>query len=77
MATELEIKQEKKIAELEAELEKIRQTLSMCANCHKIRDEKDAYHPIADYLLNQFGIKTSHGICPDCAKKLYPDFYKG
>ena len=64
--TKLEIKQEKKIAELEEELAQIRQTLAMCANCHKIRDEKDVYHPVADYLYVQLGIETSHGICPKC-----------
>jgi len=74
--TELEIKQEKRIIELEEELAQIRQTLAMCANCHKIRDEKDVYHPIANYLLAQRGIETNHGICPECAKKLYPEFYK-
>jgi len=54
----------------------LEETISMCANCHAIRDEKDEWHNIANFLLDRFGIKSSHGICPDCARKLYPEFYK-
>ncbi|NWH05755.1 response regulator [Desulfobacter latus] len=44
--------------------------IAICANCKKIRDEDNMWHSIEkafDHLL------FSHGICPDCCKKLYPD----
>jgi len=66
---------EKVIIEQENELEKIKQTLIICANCHNIRDKQNDWHPVADFINSRFKINFSHGICPKCAKKLYPDFY--
>jgi len=76
MATELEIKLKKRVSELEAELEIIRQTLIICANCHDIRDKQEKWHPIADFLYEQFGIRFSHRICPKCKKELYSDLFE-
>jgi hypothetical protein len=48
--------------------------LSACANCRQIRDETDdTWHPLETYLHRK-GIPTrvSHGICPDCMERLYP-----
>ena len=53
------------------------ETISMCANCHDIHDKQDNWYNISNFLLDRFGIKSSHGICPKCAKELYPEFYKG
>lgn len=61
------------IRQKKEEIARIRQTLPMCANCHRIRDD-NKWHPVADFLTGQFGIKFSHGICPECMKKLYPEF---
>jgi PAS domain S-box-containing protein len=44
--------------------------IAICANCKKIRGEDDLWESIEkafDHLI------FSHGICPDCCKKLYPD----
>ncbi len=62
---------EKKIVDLEAELAQIKQILSICASCHKIREEKEWY-PVADFLTKKFGIIFSHSICPECVKKTLP-----
>lgn len=64
----------KRIAELEAELNKIRETLPICSNCKKIRDEQDEWHQVESFLRKKFGMNFTHGICPECEKKLYPDF---
>lgn len=50
--------------------------LSMCAGCHKIKDEDERWHLPADYLSTHTKLKFSHGMCPDCMKKWYPDYYK-
>ncbi len=30
-------------------------------------------HQIEAYIEDHFGAEFSHGICPDCANKLYPE----
>ena len=51
--------------------------LPICANCKKIRDDKGYWNQIEAYIGDHSEAEFSHGICPDCAKKLYPEFYKG
>jgi len=51
--------------------------LPICANCKKIREDDDSWTPIEEYIRDHSETEFSHGICPECAKKLYPEFYKG
>jgi hypothetical protein len=48
--------------------------LPICANCKKIRDDKGYWNQIESYIRDNSEADFSHGICPDCAKKLYQDF---
>ncbi len=48
--------------------------LPICASCKKIRDDQGYWNQIEAYISNHSEAKFSHGICPDCAKKLYPEF---
>jgi len=50
--------------------------LSICASCKKIRDEKGFWKQIECYIRDHSAAEFSHGICPDCAEKLYPELYK-
>ncbi len=47
--------------------------LPICSNCKKIRDDKGYWSRIEAYIQKHSDATFSHGICPDCAKKLYPD----
>lgn len=47
--------------------------LPMCASCKKIRDDNGYWKQIEAYLYEHSDARFSHGICPDCAKNLYPD----
>lgn len=71
-----EKEREELIVELQAALEKVK-TLSgllpICASCKKIRDDKGYWNQIETYIQNHSEAEFSHGICPDCAKTLYPD----
>lgn len=46
--------------------------LPICANCKKIRDDKGYWNQIESYIETHTDSEFSHGICPDCAKALYP-----
>ena len=43
-----------------------------CSHCKSIRDESGSWRKLEDYLLDDVGVETSHGICPDCLQVHYP-----
>ncbi len=49
--------------------------LSVCASCKKIRDGKDHWTPIEDYIQQRSDADFSHTICPDCGIRLYGDLF--
>jgi PAS domain S-box-containing protein len=68
---------DKLITELQTALADVK-TLSglvpICANCKKIRDDKGFWMQVESYIQRHSQAHFSHGICPDCMKKLYPEF---
>ena len=73
-----EIERKKLISELQEALEKIETLqgiLPICASCKKIRDDNGHWNQIEVYIRDHSEAEFSHGICPECAKKLYPDFF--
>lgn len=51
--------------------------LSICASCKKIRDHNGAWVHIELYIRNHSNADFSHGVCPECALKLYPEVFAG
>ncbi|MCP4750651.1 MAG: hypothetical protein GY866_07155 [Proteobacteria bacterium] len=74
--TELKRAEEEKtqlISQLQEALEKIKTLkglVPICANCKKIRDDKGYWNVLENYIESHSEASFSHGICPDCAKKL-------
>jgi|TARA_B100000315_G_scaffold199663_1_gene191583 signal transduction protein with GAF and PtsI domain len=49
--------------------------IPICSQCKNIRDDEGYWKQIESYIKDHSEAEFSHGICPECAKKLYPDFY--
>jgi hypothetical protein len=49
--------------------------LPICASCKKVKDDQGKWHFIESYISAHTDAKFTHGLCPDCATKLYPDFF--
>ena len=67
---------EKLIADLQdaiAKVNTLKGLLPICANCKKIRDDKDRWEQIESYIREHSEAEFTHSICPECVKKLYPD----
>jgi hypothetical protein len=67
-----------KNSDLERALGEIKQLsglLPICASCKKIRDDKGYWKQIEAYISENSEAKFSHGICPECATKLYPELF--
>jgi hypothetical protein len=66
------------IAQLQESLARVR-TLSgmlpICASCKKIRDDKGYWNQIETYIRDRSEAEFTHGICPECAARLYPQDY--
>jgi hypothetical protein len=54
------------------EVKILRGFLPICSNCKKIRDDKGYWNQIEAYIQQHSEAQFSHGICPECAAKLYP-----
>lgn len=48
--------------------------LPICSSCKKIRDEAGNWTAMEVYVRDRTQAQFSHGICTDCAKRLYPDY---
>ena len=48
--------------------------LPLCTYCKKIRDDAGNWNPVDAYIKKHSEAEISHGICPECARKHYPDF---
>jgi hypothetical protein len=62
--------------ELDAALKDVKRLsglLPICAACKKIRDDKGYWQKIEMYIQEHSDASFTHGICPDCEKRLYPD----
>ena len=66
-----------KVGCLQSSLAKVK-TLSgllpICAACKKIRDDEGYWNQIEAYIHKHSEATFSHGICPECAKRLYPEY---
>jgi PleD family two-component response regulator len=65
---------EKKNAQLQealANIKTLKGLLPICANCKKIRDDQGYWNQIEEYIERHSDALFSHGICPECADKLY------
>lgn len=49
--------------------------LPICASCKKIRDDKGYWIQIESYIRDHSEAEFSHGICPECIEKLYPELH--
>ena len=55
------------------EIKTLRGILPVCAYCKKVRDDEGYWEQVDVYLAHHAGAEISHGICPDCMRKHYPD----
>jgi PAS domain S-box-containing protein len=75
---EVALKQERdKLQDALAKVKTLSGLLPICSNCKKIRDDKGYWNQIEAYIRDHSEADFSHSICPECVKKLYPEFYKG
>jgi hypothetical protein len=67
---------EKLILELQeavANIKALRGLLPICAYCKKIRDDQGYWNQVELYIRRHAEVQFTHGVCPDCARRIVPD----
>lgn len=75
----IEEEREKLILELRNALTQVKilhGLLPICASCKKIRNDKGYWEQMEVYIRDNSEADFTHSICPECAEKMYPEFYK-
>jgi hypothetical protein len=57
-----------------AEVKTLSGLLPICAKCKRIRDDGGYWNQIESYVQQHSDVMFTHGICPECYRKLYPEF---
>lgn len=66
----------RKLEEAMANIRQLSGMLPICASCKKIRNDRGYWEILETYFKEHSDVVFSHGLCPDCAKALYPEIYK-
>src|SRR5829696_1085529 len=56
-----------------ANIKTLRGLIPICAACKKIRDDTGYWNQLEGFLHTHTEAEFSHGICPECVRRLYPD----
>lgn len=58
-----------------AEIKTLQGILPICSFCKKIRDDKEVWTQLENYISEHTDAQFSHSFCPDCARKMYPKYF--
>lgn len=59
-----------------AQVKRLSGLLPICASCKKVRDDKGYWHQVEIYIRERTDAEFSHGVCPDCAERMYGDLWR-
>ncbi len=72
-----EAEREKLLAELSQAMKEVKALsglLPICAGCKKIRNDNGYWQQVEIYIQEHSEAEFTHGLCPECMKRLYPQF---
>ncbi len=58
-----------------SEIKQLRGIIPICASCKKIKNDEGLWQRVEAYLHEHSDAEFSHGFCPECLKKLYPEIH--
>lgn len=66
-----------RMRDLKREVRKLEGLLPICASCKRIRDEGQQWRSIETYITARSEATFSHGLCPDCARRMFGESLRG
>jgi CheY-like chemotaxis protein len=61
------------LEEARGHIRELQGILPICSSCRKIRDDEGFWTQVEVYFHDHSDLEFSHGICPDCQDRLYPE----
>jgi hypothetical protein len=62
-----------KLKQMISEVKTLRGFIPICSSCKKIRNDAGYWEKIEKYFQEHSEVQFSHGLCPECIKKIYPE----
>lgn len=63
----------RQLQEALAELKVLRGMVPICSYCKRVRDDEGYWQQVEVYIEKQAGADVTHGICPECLEKHFPE----
>lgn len=73
MEVETRKRAEAELTKALSDVKKLSGLLPICASCKNIRDDQGYWRQIESFIREHSEADFSHGICPDCVRKMYPE----
>lgn len=67
------LEQNRKLEGLLAQVRRLTGLLPICCSCKKVRNDKGYWQEISEYIRENSEAVCSHGLCPECQARLYPE----
>lgn len=64
------------LQETKHQISELKGLLPICSSCKNIRNDKGYWEELEEYVRKHTEADFSHGLCPDCIKRLYPEEYE-
>jgi len=57
-----------------AQIKTLSGVVPICSHCKKIRDDEGYWNQFEAFVASHTEARVTHGICPECMAKLYPEY---
>lgn len=54
-------------------MELVGRKITICSNCKQIKTGQEEWDLVENFFWKKIKTRFSHGLCPECVKKLYPE----
>lgn len=63
-----------KLSDFISEIQTLKGILRICSYCKRIQTKDETWESLESYISKRSEVKFSHGLCPECFKKKYPNY---
>lgn len=67
---------EQDLQQIQDEIKTLTGMLPICSHCKKIRNDVGDWEQLENYISQHSEAFFSHSLCPECAKKHYPEYFE-
>ncbi|MBE0566037.1 MAG: GAF domain-containing protein [Krumholzibacteria bacterium] len=65
------------VGDYRREITTLRDLIPICSGCKSVRDDAGYWQAVETWIADRSGAAFTHGICPECVHRLYPELEDG